>query len=201
MIGRIISHYRILEKIGEGGMGVVYKAEDLRLRRTVALKFLSPFVLGREKETARFALEAQTAALLDDPNICSVYGIEESENRTFIVMAYVEGENLEVLLKKVRRRGLGQAKVLAIAIQIAAGLQTAHEHGGYSPGCQAGKCPDQQKGKGSDYRFWSGKADWADQSNPQWSGYGNHRLYIAGASSRQRSRSPLRYLVFWSGIV
>src|SRR5690242_2588006 len=96
MIGQRISHYRILEKLGEGGMGVVYKAEDTKLKRSVALKFLSASTLATVEERARFLHEAQSAAILDHPNICTVYEIDESEGDTFIAMAYLEGE----LLKK-----------------------------------------------------------------------------------------------------
>ena len=94
MVGRTISHYRITEKIGEGGMGEVYKAEDTSLKRTVALKFLLPHALGGEEEKARFIREAQAAAALDHPNICTIYEIAEDQGRTFIAMAYLEGRDL-----------------------------------------------------------------------------------------------------------
>ena len=87
MIGRTISHYKITDKLGEGGMGTVYKAEDTRLRRTVALKFLSLKALGDEEEKARFLREAQSAALLDHPNIAAVHDFEEVDGLFFIVMA------------------------------------------------------------------------------------------------------------------
>ena len=77
MIGKIISHYKILEKLGEGGMGVVYKAQDTKLKRTVALKFLTPQVLGGEEEKLRFVNEAQAAASLDHPNIATIHEIDE----------------------------------------------------------------------------------------------------------------------------
>ena len=86
MIGATIAHYRITEKLGEGGMGVVYKAEDTKLDRTVALKFLAAHLLNDE--------EAKAAAALDHPNICTVYEIGEAEGKTFLSMAFIEGEPL-----------------------------------------------------------------------------------------------------------
>jgi len=94
MIGTTISHYRITEKLGEGGMGVVYKAEDTKLERTVALKFLAAHLLNDEEAKARFLREAKAAAALDHPNICTVYEIGEAEGKTFLSMAVIEGEPL-----------------------------------------------------------------------------------------------------------
>jgi len=94
MIGRSISHYKILEKLGEGGMGVVYKAEDTQLRRIVALKFLSSETVGNEDVKARLIREAQASASLDHPNICAVHGIHEEHGQTFIAMAYIDGPAL-----------------------------------------------------------------------------------------------------------
>ena len=91
MIGQTHSHYRITEKLGEGGMGVVYKAEDTRLKRSVALKFLSTQMIGDEEQKARFLREAQSTALLDHPNIAAVYDIGEVDGRTFMAMALVDG--------------------------------------------------------------------------------------------------------------
>jgi predicted Ser/Thr protein kinase len=126
MIGKTISHYRVLEKLGQGGMGVVYKAEDTKLRRTVAVKFLSREVLQSEGAKARFVYEAQAAAALDHPNICTVHEIDESEGQTFIVMAYVEGQSLK---EKIASGPVRLNEAVEIAIQLAEGLQQAHEKG------------------------------------------------------------------------
>src|SRR5512139_2884268 len=98
MVGQTISHYRILEKLGEGGMGVVYKAEDTRLMRTVALKFLPHGLEAHEPERARFLQEARAAAILSHANICTVYDIQEHEGQQYIVVEYVDGRTLSELV-------------------------------------------------------------------------------------------------------
>ncbi len=126
MIGQTVSHYRILEKLGEGGMGVVYKAEDLKLRRFVALKFL-PHHLGADREKQRFVHEAEAASALDHPNICTVHEIDESpEGQMFIVMPCYEGESLAA---KIERGPLKLDEATDITIQVASGLAKAHEKG------------------------------------------------------------------------
>jgi len=126
MIGKTISHYKIIEKLGEGGMGIVYKAEDTKLKRTVALKFLPAQSLPDEAERTRFVHEAQAAAALDHPNICTVYEIDETEGSTFIAMAYIDGPSLK---DKIDTGPIKIEEALHIAIQIAEGLQEAHEKG------------------------------------------------------------------------
>jgi serine/threonine protein kinase len=126
MIGKTISHYKILEKIGEGGMGVVYKAEDTKLKRTVALKFLSSQVIGSEEEKKRFIHEAQAAAALHHPNICTVFEIDEAEGQTFIAMAYLDGQSLK---EKTEAKPLKFDEAVDIAMQVADGLHEAHGNG------------------------------------------------------------------------
>jgi serine/threonine protein kinase/Flp pilus assembly protein TadD len=126
MIGKTISHYRILEKLGEGGMGVVYKAEDLKLHRFVALKFLPPHV-SDDEAAQRFANEAHAVSALDHPNICAIYEIDQTpEGQMFIAMPCYEGASLQEMIK---RGPLALDEAVGIAIQIAMGLAKAHEKG------------------------------------------------------------------------
>ncbi len=124
MTGQTISHYRILEKLGEGGMGVVYRAEDLKLHRTVALKFAAPARAGDEDVRRRFQREARSAAALDHPNNCVVHEVDEDHG--FLSMEYLEGETVAA---KVRRGPLPAPEAIEIAIQAGEGLQAAHEKG------------------------------------------------------------------------
>ncbi len=126
MTGTTISHYKILEKLGEGGMGVVYLAEDTKLDRSVALKFLPAHLLGNEDIRARFEREAKAAASLHHPNICPVYEIDEADGKSFISMAFIEGETLH---QKIARGPMALEQALAIAQQIAEGLDAAHAKG------------------------------------------------------------------------
>src|SRR5436190_1219774 len=126
MIGSTISHYHILEKIGEGGMGVVYKAEDTTLKRIVALKFLPQALSTSETDKARFLLEAQAAAALNHPNICTIYGIEELDGQTFIAMEFVDGKTLR---EKTQSGTINLNSAIEIGIQVADGLAIAHEKG------------------------------------------------------------------------
>ncbi|HCV42916.1 MAG TPA: hypothetical protein DGH68_05495, partial [Bacteroidetes bacterium] len=124
MIGQTISHYRIVEKLGEGGMGVVYKAEDTKLDRLVALKFLPHHLTSSEAEQSRFLQEAKSAAALNHPNVCSVIDIQEARGQQFIVMEYVDGVTLR---KKAPVAKLDEA--IGYAVQIGEALQAAHAKG------------------------------------------------------------------------
>ncbi len=125
MIGKTISHYKILEKLGEGGMGVVYKAQDTNLDRYVALKFLPPYISGDEEGKKRFIYEAKTASALDHVNICTIHEIGETKDgQLFTTMGYYDGETLK---QKIARGPLKIHEAVEIAIQVAQGLSRAHE--------------------------------------------------------------------------
>ena len=128
LIGKTISHYKILEKLGEGGMGVVYKAEDTKLDRFVALKFLPHHLSQSEEEKKRFIHEAKAASALDHPNICTIYEIDETEDgQMFIAMASYAGKVLNDIVGEAHVRPLPMDAAIDYAIQIAEGLQAAHE--------------------------------------------------------------------------
>jgi serine/threonine protein kinase len=124
VIGKTISHYKILEKLGEGGMGVVYKAQDLKLDRVVALKFLPQQMLNNESEKVRFIREAQAAAVLNHPNIATVYEIDEADGQIFIAMEYLEGKTLK---ERIEAKPFRLTEAIDIAVQVAQGIHVAHE--------------------------------------------------------------------------
>ncbi len=126
MIDKAISRYKILEKLGGGDMGVVYKARDLKLDRFVALKFLPHHLSADEEEKKRFIHEAKAASALNHPNICTIHEIDEAEGQQFIAMEFVEGASLK---EKIAAGPLKIDEAINLATQVAEGLQAAHEKG------------------------------------------------------------------------
>ena len=126
MVSQAISHYRIIKKLGAGGMGEVYLAEDTKLARKVAIKLLLPKSAGDEQARKRLIREARAAAKLDHPNICAIHEVGEESNASFIVMQYVEGETLAAIIHK---RQLELRESLDIAMQILSALSEAHSQG------------------------------------------------------------------------
>ncbi|MFP4081951.1 MAG: protein kinase domain-containing protein [Candidatus Aminicenantes bacterium] len=165
MVGQTISHYKILEKIGEGGMGVVFKAEDTKLKRTVALKFLPRELIRDSEAKERFIQEARAAAALDHPHICTVHEINEAkpapaeagEGKTFIAMAYIEGQSLK---EKIKSGPIEIGEALDIAAQVAEGLQEAHEKGIIHRDIKPGNIMITGKGQAKIMDFGLAKLEW-----------------------------------------
>jgi serine/threonine protein kinase len=164
----VAGKYRILEELGRGGMGVVYKAEDTKLKRTVALKFLPPELTHIPDIKERFMREAQAAAALDHPNICTVYEFDEVEEKTFISMAYVEGQSLR---KRIESGPLEIDEALRIAIQVAEGLREAHKKGVIHRDIKSGNIMLDERNMA--------KENGRDSDHERWDDHGDGRLYVS----------------------
>ena len=192
MVGQTVLHYRILEKLGEGGMGVVYKAHDTRLDRMVALKFLPHQLTADKAEQSRFLQEARAAAALNHPNVCSVIDIEESDGQQFIVMEYVDGVTLR---QKTPVAKIDEA--LGYAIQIGEALQAAHARGIVHRDVKSENVMVTADGRVKVMDFGLAKlagvlADGEDKLDC-WDAC----LYGAGADPGWRCRCPLGYFFVW----
>ncbi len=126
MLGRTISHYRVLDKLGSGGMGVVYRAEDMRLGREVALKTLPPEVASDPQMVERLVREARSASSLNHPNICTIHEVDEADGHHFITMELLEGHTLR---ERIAEGPLASNEIVRIGIQVADALDAAHKKG------------------------------------------------------------------------
>ena len=188
----IAGKYRVAQELGRGGMGVVYKAEDLKLKRSVALKFLPPHLMDSLELKERFLVEAQAAAALNNPNICTIYEVGESGEHPYIAMEYVEGETLK---DRLRRGPLKAEEALAIAGQVAAGLGEAHHKGIIHRDIKSANIMVTAKGQAKVMDFGLAKLRGGSSLTKSQTTDGHRGLHVSGAGPGRGSRPAHGHLV------
>ena len=177
MIGQTISHYRVTAELGAGGMGVVYRAEDLRLGRPVAIKFLPDSAAANPQALERFHREARAASALNHRHICTIHEIDEHAGRPFIVMEILEGETLQ---NRIARKRFDLESLLDVTMQVAEGLEAAHAKGHRPPRHQALQHLRDERGRGKDSGLRAGEAcrGWRRRRRCQL--LARHHAHVAG---------------------